>query len=660
MLNTLLKIGEWQSQGKDEWNRFLDYPKVNYEDKKGNKITNLTLSIIFDLDEMEVIIDKENIKEYDKSDVPRLKAVKVKGGNNKANYVTVPASKLVQLYKTFYGKEGSEAAISEMVESINKTDPFLLTDKLKAILDLIHQLKDNFLEKISPEKQDKITSKPLESRLELTRTENLVLVTTQVKSDKHGFSKPTYFTDIPDFATVINCQYFGKLDAEKQNSPGEKRLCYANGEVAEDVSLMDLKRRDSLNKMFGAKTYCNYISNFNKDSAFKNYQVSEHNKAFLDVASAYLLESQRIFTIAGVKHCLIPEFLNYDNVDIGMALSHVTLNCEILFSLKLLDEVSKDIEPWTKNIFWINLIALEVPVDKKYLKTYNTIKDISIFHFNKVLKEFVEIDWELKEMALLDWDNIMLEYDYDSKQLVRRNFNFLTIYKIIPIRKDKEKRNKALELFKSVLENRKVRAEELYDYFTELSLCHWFERYGSYTNIPKSTKDYFHISVKKSVFKYLAFIQVLKKLNLIEMEESNTKTPAETGKRYDDAIQVFFDKMNITNDQQRAMFYLGRILNRVEWIQIEKKIKKTVIHLVNFNGLDKDHIERLYEDLFSKAKQHSRVGDIKFISGQFHSYFKYTDWKMNSKEALFFLLSGYSFQVKKDEAEKQLTVESGQ
>lgn len=32
MLNTLLKIGKWQSQGKSEWDRFLDYPKVETVD----------------------------------------------------------------------------------------------------------------------------------------------------------------------------------------------------------------------------------------------------------------------------------------------------------------------------------------------------------------------------------------------------------------------------------------------------------------------------------------------------------------------------------------------------------------------------------------------------------------------------------------------------
>ena len=69
MLQTLLKIGEWQSQGKSEWDRFLDYPKVEREDKRGNPIKNYTLPIIFDLDAMEVIISQENLSEYDEQKI---------------------------------------------------------------------------------------------------------------------------------------------------------------------------------------------------------------------------------------------------------------------------------------------------------------------------------------------------------------------------------------------------------------------------------------------------------------------------------------------------------------------------------------------------------------------------------------------------------------
>lgn len=65
MLDTLLKIGKWQSHGKSEWERFIDIPKVEGEDKKGNPITNYTFPIVFDLDKNEVIVESNYLKEFD-------------------------------------------------------------------------------------------------------------------------------------------------------------------------------------------------------------------------------------------------------------------------------------------------------------------------------------------------------------------------------------------------------------------------------------------------------------------------------------------------------------------------------------------------------------------------------------------------------------------
>ena len=49
MLDTLLKIGEWQSQGKSEWDRFLDYPKANREENAAIllKTTHFQLFLIW-------------------------------------------------------------------------------------------------------------------------------------------------------------------------------------------------------------------------------------------------------------------------------------------------------------------------------------------------------------------------------------------------------------------------------------------------------------------------------------------------------------------------------------------------------------------------------------------------------------------------------------
>ena len=126
------------------------------------------------------------------------------------------------------------------------------------------------------------------------------------------------------------------------------------------------------------------------------------------------------------------------------------------------------------------------------------------------------------------------------------------------------------------------------------------------------------------------------------MNEVTNLAPDEKGNKYDQAIQDFFDKMQL-NRHQQAMFYLGRMLNTVEFIQKGKK--KTVIDKVNFNGMDRDDIQRLRISLIEKAKQYGKVGKVVFTDGKFGEHFDFNNWKMDPQEAVFFLLSGYSFGI---------------
>src|SRR5690606_26678093 len=211
-----------------------------------------------------------------------------------------------------------------------------------------------------------------------------------------------------------------------------------------------------------------------------------------------------------------------------------------------------------------------------------------------------------------------------------------------------------------ILENRHVEKEKMYEYFCELMLCHWYERYNSYTNVQISSRDYFGISVRNSVFKYHAFFQVLKQLKLIDMEENNSNQTVsgleeETGNKYEIAIREFFEKMNLSQEQ-KAMFYLGRLLNQVEYIQKGKN--KTVIHKVNFNGMDKDDIERLRIGLIEKAKQYNAIGKVIYTDNKFGNHFDNNSWKMPAQEAVFFLLTGYSFGVGIKDADELEQIET--
>jgi CRISPR-associated protein Csh1 len=233
----------------------------------------------------------------------------------------------------------------------------------------------------------------------------------------------------------------------------------------------------------------------------------------------------------------------------------------------------------------------------------------------------------------------MMEY---GKQY---DFNLSCLYPIIPIRKEKEKKNEALFLFKCIFENRRIAPARLFKSFCELVLCHQFQRYKSYTNVREYEDRAFDFAVRDAVFKYLAFIFVLQQLKLVTIMEEKQLTPRlpeGVGNDYNEKTYAFLDRMGYKEDQ-RALFFLGRMLSTVAYLQEGKK--KNVLDKVNFNGMKPSAIRRLRNDLMEKAKQYNAIQKVVYNDAEFSKYFKNEGWKMNPEEAVFFLLSGYSFGI---------------
>ena len=644
MLQTLLKIGEWQSQGKSEWDRFLEYPKIEKIDKHGNEIKNFTLPIIFDLDEMEVIISQDNLKEYDKTHVDESLPVIIKGRNSKAIRSSGNSNRLKRIYQSFFGNIQKDTKNGELIEAIEKTDKKSLTEDLKELLNKLFELKDSFKNQIINDK-DEADIKVIQESFDLTKNERIVFLNSYIKSEVLDFKEPTLFTAIENYKKFLEVTFFGDQTNES-NKKHKIKLCYASGESMEEVEELNLTTRYSLNKMFVSETK-NYASLFNKKRFSLNYQVSGDNQNKLDYASDYLLNQGYKVRIANIDHVIIPQFLSDTSIELEMALTSIHKKSDLLFNLNKLEKFSLDIEDEVEDeIFWINFLAFES--DGNFFKTTEIIKDVSSFHFKKLIDVFHEINTQFTENGYIDWNSIMTEYNYESKEKFTSSLNFNSVFKIIPLRKDKEKKNKALDLFKTILENRKINKSLLFEYFTELILCHYYNRQASYTNIKSYNKEYFAFAIRDSVFKYHAFIQFLKKLNLIDMEETNI-TENQSENKYDKAIQEFFSEMEL-NQKQKAMFYLGRMLNSVEYMQKGKN--KTVIQKVNFNGMDKDSIQRLRISLIEKAKQYNSIGKIIFTDNEFGKHFEFNNWKMNPQEAVFFLLTGYSFGIGVKDAEE--------
>ncbi len=655
MLNTLLKIGQWQSQGKSKWDRFLEYPKIEHQDKHGNERKNYIFSIVFDLDEMDIIVNEANLEIYDEEKFAKLTPIKVQGGNNKAIYTTVQAKKFVQIYKTFFGKENSDAAEGELLEALKKTYGSEYNAEFSNLLNDIFRLKELFIGKFSVIKEKtgekEISFKAINELIKLPRNESIEVITVKLKKQKlfnSESAKP--FVEVMAYSDFLTEKFIGHDAANSdQNKDGNNRkLCYASGENDDTVDSLKLSTRYSLNKMFVEETK-NYATKFSDKLYAQNYQVSKKNQEFLDFASDYLLnKGGHKVRIANVDHVIVPQFMASDNIDLEFALSKIKTQSDFLFNLKKLEGYSIDIADEAGSVFWLNFIAFES--DGNFFKSTEIIKDVSKLHFQKILRTFIDIDWDFGQSKYIDWGRVMASYGNEGMF-----FNFNSVYELIPLRKDKEKKNRALTLMKSILENRRLDKTLIFKYYCELLLCHYYERYQSYTNINKYNRDYLSIAIRNNTYKYLAFFEVLRKLNLIDMNEETHVSPMETGNKYDEAIIGFFEKMKL-NAPQQAMFYLGRMLNTVEFIQKGKK--KTVIEKVNFNGMDRDDIQRLRLSLIEKAKQYSKVGKVIFADSKFADLFNYNKWNMNPQEAVFFLMTGYSFGISNKEATQLEDLES--
>ena len=654
MLDTLIRIGEWQESGKPELYRFFNFPNDKNKDQ-GNKIRRYCLPIIFDLDKMEIEISPANLESYDqKMTVPRLSAIGIRPGNHGAIYCSVLPQKIYQLYKTFFGKDKVNSSCGELIKSINKDHLDLKKGKLYKIAEGIFPLKEQFYDLIFDPETDKLGYAKIKKLLNLPENEQIDLVYVCVKSEKFGFTSPRAIGEMEEYQSFLKKE----LSSKQLTSKG---LCYASGKEVEATGELDLnKKRYSLNKMFGT-TLLNYANKFDKENFNKNYQVATVNQKKLDIASSYLLDNYKT-KIAGVEHVIIPQFLSSDKLDYELILEGLKKKSDILFdfteikklALDARDEVAENTTESIEHPFWINFFAFES--DGNFLKTIEMIKDVSCFYFEKIIDTFEMVDEKWNSYSdFVNWKSVMAN---GQKQYF---FNLYSIYSLIPVRT--EKKNVALNLFKMILEHRKIKQKQLYKYFSELILCHFYERYKSYPNVVPSQKDYFKKTVREGVFKYLAFFQVLRRLDMLDVENKK-ESPEVIGQvemdEHREKIQQFFQEMGLSQDQ-KAMFYLGRMLSYVEWLQKDKN--HTIINSVQFDGMDLDKIIRLRNALMEKAKQYGKQRRLKFTDALFGEYFVYNHWleePLDPKEALFFILTGYSFGTKNNQVKKEPEPETEQ
>lgn len=609
MLNTLHKIGEQLLEGQGIWARVVTEPK--YDPDK----TNWVCPILFDCIEKEIRFLKNDMElfEKDKSILEhRYIDSECWGRRGKKCALTIEPKKFQMLEETLFGKK--EGSLGSMMESVQDFDPELEETSFFSALEVINKQLSDY--------RSVLDLQELKDELNFGRDEEVVLFYSIIKSDDINNGEPTKLTSLDGYKDFI----IGKFATPEGL---EKGINYINGNSSEEVIEATFSGRYNIHKVFQT-TASNYASGFSDFK--KNFQSSPDTLAALDKASEYILEHLQT-RIAGVSHIIVPSFLSKDlnKFDVDETELFLKNESDLLFKYQPL-QTAIEKEFSGVDVFWVNYIAFES--DGNSFKIMNHIKDVNSHYLRKVIEAFA-------------WAGIEFKRFIGDKY----RFNLQSVYFIIPVRDgQKSKKNKALNFFKSILEQQKIDSDLLYQNFIELTLCYWYGRYRAFQNIKE--RESFDYAVKDAVFKYSALIYALKKLNLIDMEtetNSSEKKSENSQSEYQQRIEDFFDKMKYS-EQEKAMFYLGRVLSEIAYAQYKKGHEsKPVLNKINFNGMDADSILRFSNDLGEKTRQYNIHRSTYWDFSRFRERFSDKDWSLSKERSVFYLMAGYSFGLTKSD-----------
>lgn len=611
MLDTLKKIGDQLLKGQGIWARLVAEPKFDSEKK------SWVCPILFDCIDGEIRFLKDEMELFkEESTAVKFRYISpgIWGPRGKKCALTVEQKNFQMLEETLFGKnEGDEGSMMGALMDFNPD--FMNSPVYSAIKEINETLA---------EKRSKLDLSKFKDALDFGNNEEVVLFYSLIRSEHIQDGNPTRLTNLDGYEDFI----IGRFATPENVANG---IDYVSGNISDEVVEAVFSGRYNIHKIFQT-TSANYASGFSFDFR-KNFQADSATLSSLDRASDYVLKRLKT-NIAGISHVVVPSLLHKDlneEFDIHTIELFIDASTDLLFRYQSLDtEVEKSFPD--VDLFWINYIAFES--DGNSFKVINHIKDVNSTYLKKLIELFGKTSFEFG-------DFIGDKY----------GFNLQSIYRMIPVRDgQKSKLNPVLNLFKDILEQRPIHADILFDHFITLALCHWYKRHKAFSNINDKI-DSFDFAIKDAVFKYSALIYALKQLNLIDMErnitqeDSNEITPSENQQR----IDRFFEKMDYGEDE-KAIFYLGRVLSSVAQAQYKKGHEsKPVLNKINFNGMDVQAIVRLSLDLAEKTRQYYKILHHKtdWDFARFRERFNEKNWSLTKEQNVFYLMAGYSFGLTK-------------
>lgn len=375
----------------------------------------------------------------------------------------------------------------------------------------------------------------------------------------------------------------------------------------------------------------------NLDGIFtKNYNICKNCYQYLIIAEN-VIDSNLKTRIGGLNAYIIPHFIHkVSKIDIEEFSRYLIYSTSSVIALDSLRRFQNELEKFreyeaNKNNFILNYLIYHHPPGSNEFKILKLIKDVppSRLDFIRRIEE--------------DIFNLV-----HNKYEGNNNFNTYLekIWYSIPIKKEKKGSysgvSRYLDLIGDIFSNTNLDYNFLINQFTEVIRIIKFEREGYNIWINED----FNTKILQLNFQLLFF----KKLGIMRgsnMSETNKITISGIEYMFPKEILEYWKDMEIYEDNcKKALFMLGYLIGEIGYVQSDSgHKKKPILNKINFQGMGKEKIIRLIDDVLEKLRQYdilqyneTTYSTLKLIVDRYIA-----KWNLSNQENVFYTLSGYAF-----------------
>ena len=225
-------------------------------------------------------------------------------------------------------------------------------------------------------------------------------------------------------------------------------------------------------------------------------------------------------------------------------------------------------------------------------------------------------------------------------------FDLNQVYSLIPLHRsggDLREYRKILQLYHDIFTATPVRSAPLYRSFVDLARIHHFESYPQYQIGWQRDSQW---ALARDTVRWNLFLLFLRYENLLGGE--HMMETAQLPGSVPQELEQLFDTLGYSSPQ-RGLALLGYVIGVIANAQWKEGLEnKPVLNKISYQGMSDEKTVRLFGEIFGKLRQYQkRVGFAEpWLATAMGLYQAGGGGKaMTSDERLFYLLSGYAFQV---------------